>query len=199
MSSETNRGKVNWMNIGLPILSPSEIEIMKAHIKNNPSLELLSVEKITPEMFTAYNATPQESLVPAPGHSKWRETWGKWTQISKSGSKEEMDEFLQKSLVNVYLVKFKPVNGANPKTPQEYLSKFNESPVSKSELDSLLSRTGFFRTKVVDGYLVGSFLTEAPEEMKAHIKNNPSLELLSVEKITPEMFTAYNATRQESL
>ena len=178
-----------------------EPEQMKADIKKNPSLELLSAEKVTPEMFVEYVSLPQEKLeVTTPAPSKWQKNWGIWSNLSKTWKwdKEDLDELLRKLLENVYLVKFKPTNDTNPKTPQEFLSKFSESP-SKPEVDGLMGRTGFFRTKIVDGYLVGSFLTEAPEEMKTHIKNHPSLELLSVEKVTPEMFHEYDATRQESL
>ena len=35
---------------------------MKADVKKNPSLELVSAEKVTSEMFTQYIATSQESL-----------------------------------------------------------------------------------------------------------------------------------------
>ena len=57
----------------------------------------------------------------------------------------------------------------------------------------------FFRTTAKDGVLIGSFLTEYPEKMRRAIADNPSLELISIKKVTPEMFVQYEASPQESL
>ena len=49
------------------------------------------------------------------------------------------------------------------------------------------------------GRLIGSFLTGLPDEFKKAIEQHPDLKLISVEKLTPEMFKAHEASRQESL
>ncbi len=57
----------------------------------------------------------------------------------------------------------------------------------------------FFRTTGKDGVLIGSFLTAYPDKMCHDITANPSLRLISIEKVTPEMFVAHEASPQQSL
>ena len=137
-----------------------------------------------------------------PQTSTYWDDYKVWGILHKGTSvlgKDEVkaDMLLHRLIDNAHLVKFKPVNGANPRNASEFLKVYQKSASPRSEMQHL--GCGFFRTKDMGDYLVGSFLTEAPEEMKTHIKNHHSLELLSIEKVTPEMFYEYEATRQESL
>ena len=56
-----------------------------------------------------------------------------------------------------------------------------------------------FRTTNQNGKLVGSFLTEFPDKFEAAVKNSSSFSLISIEKVTPEMFVSHEAAPQESM
>ena len=100
---------------------------------------------------------------------------------------EEAKKWLDELVKDAYLAKFRPVNGFAPKTPHEFLANFKEHSPLQSEPTGL-GGASFFRTKNKDGMLIGSFLTAYPDKMRKAIANNPSLELISIEKLTPEMF-----------
>jgi len=111
---------------------------------------------------------------------------------------EKAKKLLAELVKDAYLAKFRPINGFVPKTPHEFLTKFNEHSALQSEPTGL-GGASFFRTKSKDGILIGSFITAYPDKMRKAIANNPSLELISIEKMTPEMFIPYDASPQESL
>lgn len=122
-----------------------------------------------------------------------------WQTMTKNTATREQAAKMLPDLINgVYLVKFKPVNGFNPATPMEFLDNFGRHSSLRSGSDRL-GGASFFRTTEVDGKLIGSFLTEEPDRMKADIAKNPSLQLLSCDKINPEMFVNYLKLPQESL
>ena len=56
-----------------------------------------------------------------------------------------------------------------------------------------------FKTANVNNQLVGAFLTEDPQQMKANIEQNSSLQFLSGEKVTPEMVVKHTESEQEYL
>jgi len=111
---------------------------------------------------------------------------------------EEAEKWLAEVVRGVYLAKFKPIKPFDPTTPMEFLTKFNEHSSLASE-PRRIGGASFFRTTVQDGVLIGSFLTEYPDKMRKAIVDNPSLKFISIEKLTPEMFIAYEASPQESL
>ena len=78
------------------------------------------------------------------------------------------------------------------------LDKFSEYCQLRSGKDSL-GGASFFRTTKQGDKLIGSFLTELPDEFKKAIEQNPNLRLISIEPVTSEMFLAHEASRQESL
>ena len=47
--------------------------------------------------------------------------------------------------------------------------------------------------------LVGSFLSNYPDEIKASLAKVPGVKVISVQQITPEEFIKYDQSRQESL
>jgi len=110
----------------------------------------------------------------------------------------EADKWLSELVKGAYLAKIEPVNGFNPKTPKEMLDQFNEHCQLRSGRDSL-GGASFFRTTKQDDKLIGSFLTASPDEFKTAMEQNPNLKLISMEKVTPEMFLTHEASSQESL
>jgi serine/threonine protein kinase len=110
----------------------------------------------------------------------------------------EARKWLNEVVKDAYLATFRPVHGFAPTTPQEFLANFSAHSSLRSEARGL-GGASFFRTRVKDGRLIGSFLTEYPDKMRKAIAANPSLELISIEKVTPETFVPYEASSQESL
>lgn len=110
----------------------------------------------------------------------------------------EADKWLPELVMDVYLAKFEPASGFNPRTPKETLDKFNEFCRLRSGKDSL-GGASFFRTRKQGDKLIGSFLTVTPDQFKAELEKNPNFKLISMEKVTPKMFLAHEAARQETL
>jgi hypothetical protein len=110
----------------------------------------------------------------------------------------EADKWLPQLVLDVYLAKFEPVGGFNPRTPKETLDKFNAHCRLHSGKDSL-GGASFFRTRKQGDKLVASFLTAFPDQFKAELEKNPNFKLISIEKVTPKTFLEHEAGRQESL
>ena len=106
-------------------------------------------------------------------------------------------QILNQLIKGVYLVKFGPADGFNPQTPAELLKVFSKTSSLKSGKDRL-GGSGFFRTKRNDNKLIGSFLTEQPDQMRQDIEKNPQLVFISMEEITPDKFAAHVKAAQES-
>ncbi len=109
------------------------------------------------------------------------------------------DKWLSELVKGAYLAKFEPVNGFNPRTPQEMFNKFNEHDSHLRPGADSLGGASFFRTTKQGGKLIGSFLTATPDEFKAALEQNPDLKLISIEPVTPEIFLAHEASQPESL
>jgi len=120
----------------------------------------------------------------------------KGTGVAKTNP-EEAKRLLAELIKGAYVVTFRP-QGFSPKTPREFLAKFSGNPALMSESNGL-GGGSFFRTKAKDGVLIGSFLTAHPEGTRKAIEATRSVVVISVEKLTPEMFIRYEATPQESL
>ena len=94
-------------------------------------------------------------------------------------------KWLPELVKGAYLATFEPVNGFNPKTPGEMLDRFMSAAFFRP---GKALRPSFFRTKNQDGKLIGSFLTELPDQFKAAVEKSSNFKLISVDKVTPEMF-----------
>ncbi len=189
-------------------------EKMAADIKRNPSLRLLSTAKVTPGIFVMHESSSQESLPQsdkddlaeqlreAKSGNYWAKyrLWAAYRNGTDGVQKdpEEARKWLAELVKGTYLATFRPVKGFSPKTPGEFLADFSAHSTLRSEPTSL-GGASLFRTKVKDGALIGSFLTEYPEKMRQAIAANPSLELVSIEEVTPETFIRHDASPQESL
>jgi hypothetical protein len=129
------------------------------------------------------------------------ELWAVYQKGAEGVAKnpENADKILREYIKGVYLAKFQPVNGFAPTTPEEFLANCNAHSSLRSAPQGRIGGASFFRTTAKDGVLIGSFLTENPDEMRKDIEANPSLKLISIEKLTPAMFISYEASPQESL
>jgi len=132
--------------------------------------------------------------------------WAKfkvWEALSKGAHGVAQDsgaaeKWLAELVAGAYLAKFEPVNGFNPRTPGEMLQEFGAHSQLRSGKDNL-GGASFFRTTQQGDKLVGSFLTGVPDEFRTAVQANPNFKLISIEKLTPEMFLKHEASRQESL
>lgn len=111
---------------------------------------------------------------------------------------EEAQKWLLELVKGAYVATFRPTAGFAPKTPAEFLDKFANSPVLKSDAAGL-GGGSFFRTRAQDGTLIGSFLTARPLETRKALEATGSVEVMSVEVLTPDEFIRYEASPQESL
>jgi beta-lactamase regulating signal transducer with metallopeptidase domain len=91
----------------------------------------------------------------------------------------------------VWAVRFKPVGDFSPKTPGEFLAKI---PVYSGQHGEI----GYFRTKKQGDKLVGSFLANDGDQLKAALDALPDIKVTSVEKLTQEQLTDYENSPQES-
>ncbi len=124
------------------------------------------------------------------------------TGVVSREEQEAVDALGQELTANVYLVKFKPVNGFDPATPQELLASFRKCSSLESQYMPARDKVGgasAFKTANVNNQLVGAFLTEDLQQMKANIEQNSSLQFLSGEKVTPEMVVKHTESEQEYL
>ena len=169
--------------------------------------------EVTPGMFVMHENSRQESLstvvggvAAPPRKAKGGDYWAKfhrWATYQKGAdgverNAEEARKLLVELVEGAYLATFQPVSGFAPKTPGEFIAEFDKHSSLGSEPTGL-GGASFFRTKAEDGRLIGSFLTAYPDKMREAIDGNPSLELISIERATPEMFIRYEASPQESL
>jgi len=111
----------------------------------------------------------------------------------------EADQWLQKFVKDIYLVRFGPADGFHPKNAMDYLNSIHKCTPQVQSARNSLGVAGFFRTTKQDNQLVGSNLSEQPDVLKACIKKNPDLKFISSEPVTPESFTSYIKTKQQSL
>ncbi|MFZ4780398.1 MAG: tetratricopeptide repeat protein [Terrimicrobiaceae bacterium] len=142
------------------------------------------------------------SSVPTKTSNYW-DTFAQWEALmeGKDGmpkDRAKADQLLPLLITDVYLVRFRPADGFNPRTPGEFLEAFHEASQLRSER-SRLGGTGFFRTRVENDKLIASFFTQQPERMKQDIERDSRFIFISNEKVTAETFVRHVESRQESL
>jgi len=171
-------------------------------------------ESMAAWITNASTSTATGSLTSAPSNyisqqTQAAEAGNRWAQFNlwdayHNGTHEvdknqaNADKWLAELIKGAYLAKFEPVNGFNPATPQAMLDQFSQQCRLFSGSNSL-GGASFFRTTPKDGKLIGSFLTELPDEFEAAVEKSASFKLILMEKVTPEMFLAHEAAAQESL
>jgi hypothetical protein len=92
----------------------------------------------------------------------------------------------------VWAVRFEPVGDFSPRTPEEFLARI---PVYSGQHGMI----GYFRTKKQGDKLVGSFLANDGDPLKAALDALPDIKVTSVEKLTQEQLVEYQKLPQESL
>ncbi len=110
----------------------------------------------------------------------------------------QADKWLKEFIKDVWLVKFEPLEGFAPKTPQEFLQSVNRY-ASTHSTSTNLGTGSFFRTTRQDNKLVGSFLCNYPDQLKEGLGKVPNLQIVSLERVTPGGFIKYEQSKQESL
>jgi|GEM_PF-3279267 len=127
-----------------------------------------------------------------------------WDVMRKGGNDfvtanpEREQQLLRELTQNIWVVRFKPVNGFMPYMPRELIREFNRSCRLESGAEAV-GGASVFRTKPENGVLVGAFLTETPDAMKKALSRSKNLQLLSCQPVTPEQFAAYVDSPQAGL
>jgi hypothetical protein len=96
------------------------------------------------------------------------------------------------------VVRFEPTDDFAPANPGEFLGKIDQHASSHSGQHNI-GEASFFRTTKQGDKLVGSFLSNFPDQLKASLAKVPGLKVTSVEKITAPEFITYEQSPQESL
>jgi beta-lactamase regulating signal transducer with metallopeptidase domain len=148
------------------------------------------------------NPEEEQQLKMAQAGNKWAAYW-LWDSYyrGKNGIKADparAEKWLREFVRDVWVVKFEPVNGFAPASPEEFLARIHQYADNYSD-QTKIGESGFFRTTKQGGKLIGSFLSNYPDLLKLSLAKVPGLKVTSVEKITPEKFIKYEQSTQESL
>ena len=185
---------------------------LKASLAKVPGLKVTSIERITPEAFVKYEESPQESLAArwdlqqkvkmAEAGNQWA-VYDLWDAYYRGHHGIQPDpaeaaKWLQELVREVWVVRFEPVGDFAPANPQEFLEAINQHTSAYSGQTNI-GEASFFRTTRQGDKLVGSFLSNYPDELKASLAKVPGLEVTSLERIRPEAFVKYERSPQESL
>jgi len=189
---------------------------LKAALATVPGLKVTSVEKLTQEQLLDYEKSPQESLTATVGN-EWN--LQQKLKLAKAGNQwavydlwdayyrgnhgiqpdpAQADKWLGEFVQDVWVVRFEPVGDFVPTNPGEFLARIHQHSSSASGRTNI-GAASFFRTTKQRDKLVGSFLSNYPDELKAGLATVPGLKVTSVERITPEEFIKYEQSPQESL
>ncbi|MCL2005144.1 MAG: HEAT repeat domain-containing protein [Planctomycetaceae bacterium] len=92
-----------------------------------------------------------------------------------------------------HMIVFGPTGDFSPRNGMDYLNLANPKHAEFGV------RSSYFRPKMEDGKLIAYFLTSTPDGFKKMIESIPQFEYIRTERLTQEMFDAYEKTPQESL
>ena len=187
-------------------VNPDEL---KANLAKVPGVKVTAIERITPKEFIQYAESPFESLWNLQHEVKLAEAGNQkaavalWEayyrgQHGVQPDPVQADKWLGKLVQGLWVVRFEPVNGFAPTNASEYLARIQHHSFLQSGLTNI-GIGGFFRTTSQNGKLVGSFLSNYPNELKTKLEQVPGMSVISSEPVTPESFIQYEASPQESL
>jgi beta-lactamase regulating signal transducer with metallopeptidase domain len=108
------------------------------------------------------------------------------------------DKWLGKLASDLWVVRFEPVGDFMPSNPGEFLGRIHQYSSCRSGQTNI-GAASFFRTTVQGDKLVGSFLSNYPDELKGSMAKVPGLKVISVERVTAKDFIPYERSPQESL
>jgi beta-lactamase regulating signal transducer with metallopeptidase domain len=182
---------------------------LKANLAKVPDLQVTSTEQITPADFIKYEQSPQESLWSVQQKVKAAQVGNQWAMYDlwdayyrgKHGVQPdagEANKWLGELVKDVWVVRFEPVDDFAPTNPGEFLQRIHEHSSSRSGQNNI-GAASFFRTTKQGDRLVGSFLSNYPEQLKTSLSKVPGLKVTSAEQISPEQFIQYEQSPQESL
>ena len=110
----------------------------------------------------------------------------------------EAEKWLGELVKDVWVVRFEPVGDFAPRGPGEFLERLHHYAHCYSGRTNI-GTASFFRTTRQGDKLVGSFLSNYPDELKAGLAKVPDLKVTAVEKMIPQAFLKYETSPQESL
>ena len=150
-------------------------------------------------------ATGKDQSTPPPTNNlTYWEKFKLWDILRKGGNeyvtedKTKTQRLLTEITHGVWLVKFKPVNGFNPRNATEFLKEIHKCSKTRSGRNRIGSAS-FFRTTFDGKVLIGSFLSESPKVLKKDFSKSKAIEFISSEPMTPKLFAQYVDSPQESL
>jgi RNA polymerase sigma-70 factor (ECF subfamily) len=148
--------------------------------------------------------TQKQTASKPSGSMTYWEKYKLWDILRKGGSEYvAKDEAKTKKLLaeltnNVWLVKFKPVNGFNPGNASAFLKEIHKHTEARSGREHI-GGASFFRTTFDGKVLIGSFLSDTPEVLKKDFSKCKTIQFISSKPVTPEIFVKYVDSIQESL
>jgi hypothetical protein len=121
------------------------------------------------------------------------ELFNKHLAPKKQDSLQETGWTTPDNMKHTHLCIFESTGDFEPRTPQELLSKLN------NHLQKTRIVTGYFRTWVEKGKLVGGICTNNAEGLNKVIESIPELKLLKMERLDVELFNKHVDKKQKSL
>jgi beta-lactamase regulating signal transducer with metallopeptidase domain len=182
---------------------------LKANLAKVPELQVTSTEQITAADFIKYEQSPQESLWSVQQKVKAAQAGNQWAMYDLwdayyrgnhgvQSDAAEANKWLGELVKDLWVVRFEPVDDFAPTNPSEFLQRIHQHSSSRSGKNNI-GAASFFRTTKQGDKLVGSFLSNYPEQLKASLAEVPGLKVTSAEQISPEQFIQYEQSQQESL
>jgi len=110
----------------------------------------------------------------------------------------EAEKWLEKLVRDLWVVRFEPIGDFTPTNPGEFLGRIHQYSSCRSGHTNI-GAASFFRTTVQGDKLVGSFLSNYPDQLKSSMAKVPGLKVTSVEGVTAKDFIQYERSPQESL
>ena len=182
---------------------------LKTGLAKVPGLKVTSADRINARQFVEYERSPQESLWLLEQKLKLAKAGNQWAAYDLwdayyrgthgiQSDPAQADKWLGEIVKDLWVVRFEPVEGFGPTNPEEFLARINQHSPSRSGRTNI-GAASFFRTTKQGDKLVGSFLSNYPDQLKASLAKVPGLKVTSVERVTAKDFIQYEQSPQESL
>jgi len=186
-------------NVGNPATSaPKQPRGTSTELQTQKVLEMAQAQ--TPQSDDGWNL--EQKLKMAEAGNKWAayDLWDAYYRGHHGVQPDpaKADKWLKELVQDVWVVKFEPMDDFAPTNPQEFLGRVNQYSSSRSGRTNI-GAASFFRTTKQGDKLVGSFLSNYPDQLKTSLTKVPGLKVTSAERITTEKFVSYEESRQESL
>ncbi len=158
--------------------------------------------KRPPEGSGADEWNIQDKLKLAEAGNKWA-AYDLWDAYHRGNHAVQPDpaqaqKWLGELVQDVWVVRFEPVDDFAPTGPGPFLERIHQYSHCYSGRTNI-GAASFFRTTKQGDKLVGSFLSNYPDELKNSLAKVPGLKVTAVERVTPEGFIKYEQSPQQSL